>query len=130
MITALYAGLLGLISIWLSFGVGSLRGKSGIPIGDGGNQELLLAMRKHGNFVEYAPIFLILLALLEVNDVSSTAIHVMGGAFVISRICHGLGLKADTMAGLGRLIGAGVTALLILVASIWSIVTVLPLGGG
>ncbi len=123
MITALYAGLLGLVSLWLSFGAGSLRGKTGISIGDGGNPELLLAMRKHANFTEYAPIFLILLALLEVNDVPSMAIHAMGGGFVVARVCHGVGLKADTMAGMGRLIGAAGSALITLVASIWAIVT-------
>lgn len=122
MITALYAGLLGLISIWLSFGAGRARGKAGVSIGDGGNMELLLAIRKHGNFVEYAPLFLILLALLEVNDVPAMAIHIMGGLFVFARICHGVGLKAE-MAGMGRLIGAGGTALLTVVASIWAIVT-------
>ena len=123
MITALYAGLLGLISLWLSFGAGRLRGKTGISIGDGGNPELLLAMRKHANFVEYAPLFLILLALLEVNDVPSMALHAMGGLFVIARVCHGVGLKADTMAGMGRLVGAAGSALITLVASIWAIVT-------
>lgn len=123
MITALYAGLLGLISLWLSFGAGSARGKAGVSIGDGGNMELLLAIRKHGNFTEYAPLFLILLALLEVNDVPALAIHIMGGVFVVARICHGVGLKADTMTGAGRLIGAGGTALVTAVASIWAIVT-------
>ena len=123
MITALYAGLLGLISLWLSFGAGSLRGKTGISIGDGGNPELLLAMRKHANFTEYAPLFLILLALLEVNDVPSMALHAMGGGFVVARVCHGVGLKADTMAGMGRLVGAAGSALITLVASIWAIVT-------
>lgn len=123
MITALYAGLLGLVSLWLSFGAGSLRGKTGISIGDGGNPELLLAMRKHANFVEYAPLFLILLALLEVNDVPAMALHAMGGLFVVARLCHGVGLKADTVAGMGRLIGAAGSALLTLVASIWAIVT-------
>jgi len=123
MITALYAGLLGLISLWLSFGAGRLRGKTGISIGDGGNPELLLAMRKHANFTEYAPLFLILLALLEVNDVPSMALHAMGGGFVVARVCHGVGLKADTMAGMGRLVGAAGSALITLVASIWAIVT-------
>lgn len=123
MITALYAGILGLISIWLSFGAGSLRGKTKISIGDGGNQELLLAMRKHGNFTEYVPMMLILLALLEFRDVPGLAIHIMGAVLVISRLCHGFGLKADTITGAGRLVGAAGTALVTVVASIWAIVT-------
>ena len=121
-ITLLYAGLLGIISLALSFFAGSMRGKTGISIGDGGNQEMLLAMRRHANFVEYVPLALILIGLLEFNGVSSTAIHSLGGALVVCRLAHAQGLRADTMAGLGRLIGAAGTALITLVASVWAIV--------
>jgi hypothetical protein len=51
-ITPLYAGLLGLMSIALAFMAGRLRESAKISIGDGGNTELLLAMRRHANFVE------------------------------------------------------------------------------
>ena len=122
MITLLYAGILGLISLGISFKAGALRGKTGISIGDGGNQEMLLAMRRHSNFVEYVPLALILLALLEVNDVPHLAIHIMGAGLVVARIAHAAGLQADTMQGMGRLVGAAGTALITLVASIWAIV--------
>jgi uncharacterized membrane protein YecN with MAPEG domain len=49
-VTALYAGLLGLISMGVAFPAGSLRGKLNISVGDGGNRDLLLAMRRHANF--------------------------------------------------------------------------------
>lgn len=121
-VTALYAGLLGLISLGLSANAGGKRGKAGISVGDGGNQALLLAMRKHANFVEYVPLLLILIGSLEVNGVSSLTIHIMGACLVIFRVAHAVGLKGDTMQGLGRLVGAAGTALLTLVASIWAIV--------
>lgn len=121
-VTLFYAGLLGLISLVLSFRVGSMRGKTGVSIGDGGRPELLLEMRRHGNFTEYVPLALVLLALLELSQVSHTAIHVMGAALVIARIAHPIGLRVETMSGLGRLIGAAGTALVTLVASVWAIV--------
>ena len=121
-VTALYAGILGLIAIGVAFPAGRLRGSTGISIGDGGNPELLLAMRRHGNFAESVPILLILFGLLELNGVSALAIHVMGISLVAARIAHATGLKADTTAGFGRAFGAGVTALLTLVASVWAIV--------
>lgn len=120
--TLLYAGILGLMSIVLSFFAGSLRGKTGISIGDGGNPDLLLAMRRHGNFVEYVPFALILLALLEMNGVQAQTIHIMGASLTVARVLHAAGLKADTISGVGRAIGAGATALIIVVASIWAIV--------
>lgn len=121
-ITALYAGILGLMSLALSFFPGALRGKTKISIGDGGNQELLLAMRRHGNFVEYVPLALILIGLLELNGVRSAAIHALGGSLVLFRVAHAVGLKADTIEGWGRAIGAGGTALVTAVASVWAIV--------
>ena len=121
-ITMFYAGLLGLISLALSYFCGSLRGKTGISIGDGGNTGLLLAMRRHANFVEYVPLALILIALLEMDGVSPLAIHLLGGGLVVTRVAHAVGLKPDTMEGLGRLIGAAGTALITLIASVWAIV--------
>ena len=122
-VTALYAGLLGIMCIVLAFLPGRLRGSSGVSIGDGGNPELLLAMRRHANFIEFVPLILILMGILEINGVSSTAIHVMGAGLVVARICHAVGIKADTMQSLPRGIGAGGSTLIMLVASVWAIIT-------
>ena len=121
-ITALYAGILGLISIPLAFAAGSKRGKLKVSVGDGGDPELLLAMRRHANFVEFVPLALILVALLELGGVSGTAIHAMGAGLVVARIAHATGLKADTLSNPGRAIGAAGSTLVILVASVWAIV--------
>ena len=120
-VTALYAGILGLISLGVSFPAGSLRGKLGVSIGDGGNKDLLLAMRRHANFVEYVPLALILIGLLELSQVRVAAIHGLGLALVVARVSHAVGIKADTMKSVGRMIGAVLTALVTLVASIWAI---------
>jgi uncharacterized membrane protein YecN with MAPEG domain len=52
---ALYADLLGL----------SLHGKLNISVGDGGNRDLQVAVRRHANFTEWVPLALILIALLD-----------------------------------------------------------------
>lgn len=121
-VTALYAGILGLMAMTLSSMAGMRRGKTGISIGDGGDPNMLLAVRRHGNFVEYVPLILILVALLEMKGISSTSVHVMLGALVLFRFAHAVGLKADTTQGLGRLIGAMGTAIVLVVASVWNIV--------
>jgi hypothetical protein len=117
--TAIYAGLLGLLSIAVAFPAGTLRGKLNIPLGDGGNAGLLLAMRRHANFVEWVPLALILIGLLEVSGVAKVAIHVMGASLVVFRVCHALGFKGDTMRSSGRFVGAMGTALLVVIASVW-----------
>ena len=124
MITALYAGVLGLMSMGVSFPAGRLRGQTKISVGDGGNQELLLAMRRHANFIETVPLALVLIGLLEMNAAPALAIHGLGIVLIVARLCHAFGLKADTIEGAGRMIGAAGSALVMLVASIWAIVTV------
>jgi uncharacterized membrane protein YecN with MAPEG domain len=121
-ITTLYAGLLGLMSIAIAYKAGSTRGKSGISLGHGDNMDLLLAMRRHANFVEFVPLALILIALLEMNGIPKLAVHGLGASLVVFRACHALGLRADTMASTGRYVGAAGTALLTIVISIWAIV--------
>lgn len=121
-ITALYAGILGLISIGLGFLAGRLRGQTNISVGDGGNRDLLLATRRHANFAEYVPLALILIGLLEMNQVRHMAIHALGAILVLARLSHAFGIKADTMKSPGRIIGAALTMLVTLVASIWAIV--------
>jgi uncharacterized membrane protein YecN with MAPEG domain len=122
MITMLYASVLALIGIGLSYPAGSLRGKLGISLGDGGNQELLLAMRRQANFVEYVPMALIVIALLENSGAPAIAIHSLGGGLCLARLAHAQGIKAESMSGAGRVIGAAGTALITVVAAIWAIV--------
>jgi uncharacterized membrane protein YecN with MAPEG domain len=122
MVTALYAGLLGLVAVAVAFPAGMLRGKLNISVGDGGNPALLLAMRRHANFAEWVPLALILIALLELNGVSTRAIHSLGAALVIARLLHAIGLKSDTMQSVGRGLGAMATALITVTASVWLLV--------
>jgi len=47
-ITALYAGLIAILGIAIGFVCILLRRKLKINLGDGGNADMLLAMRRHG----------------------------------------------------------------------------------
>lgn len=109
--TALYAVVLTLIGSYLAFRVGSLRGKTGISIWYGDNQQLALEMRRHGNFAEYVPLTLLLMAIVEINGISVWVLHAAGIPLVVSRILHPLGLDAETMANPLRGLGAGGTLL-------------------
>ena len=120
--TLLYAGILGIISLVLAAAVGGKRGSSGVSVGVGEDQDLLVATRRHGNFIEYVPLALILMALLEANGVSTLTIHVFGVVLTIARICHPLGLSADNMSSPLRAAGAAGTFLLTAVMSVWAIV--------
>ena len=59
------AGLLGLLAVALLSNVGRVRGKTKVFIGDGGNTELITAMRTQANFVENVPLGLLLIWLVS-----------------------------------------------------------------
>jgi uncharacterized membrane protein YecN with MAPEG domain len=117
-VTALYAALLGLIGIVLAGMVGQARGKAKIAVNDGGDRRIIIANRRHLNWVEYVPYIVILLAIIELNGGSKTWLHVMGGALLVSRLVHPFGIDPDKMDTPARIIGAGLTFLVWLAASV------------
>ena len=116
-ITALYLAIFAVFSGVLAFFPGNIRGSSGISIGDGGRSDLLLASRRHANFVEYVPYFMIMMAVLELNGSGPALLHGLGLGMVLARVNHAVGIKADTIQSIPRLIGAGGTFLLTLIAA-------------
>ena len=114
---ALYAGLLALTGQFLASVVGTTRGRLKIPLGDGGKPELIVANRRHMNFVENVPILITLLAVIELNGAPKLWIHVMGIALVAARLVHPFGLNMDNMSSPARIFGAAVTALVTLAAA-------------
>jgi len=120
-VVGLYAGLLGLIYITLSYRVVKLRQKHQVGIGDGGINELQQTIRAHANFIEYVPICLILLAILSTSAVSYLILHLAGGALVLARILHAVGLTSHSGRTFGRYWGTVLTWLLLLSLSIGNV---------
>ena len=88
-VTALYAGLMGLWLLALSFEVMRRRRRHDVSVGDGGVRELEQAMRAHGNACEYVPIALILLGLAEGIGAPGWVLHGFGLLLVAGRLLHG-----------------------------------------
>ena len=51
---------------------------------------LYRAVRGHGNLIEYAPLFLILMLIAELNGLASAYLHASGIIFTIGRLMHGI----------------------------------------
>tara|TARA_B100000886_G_scaffold67866_1_gene42762 strand:- start:354 stop:761 length:408 start_codon:yes stop_codon:yes gene_type:complete len=49
------------------------------------------AIRAHGNLIEYAPLFLLLLLLAEINQLNAIILHSSGASFFLGRLMHGIG---------------------------------------
>jgi uncharacterized membrane protein YecN with MAPEG domain len=110
---ALWIGLNVIFLIYVSARVGMARTKLKINLGDGGNDEMIRAIRTQGNYVEYAPLALIGLLALAQTGQGPVVIHALGGAFLAARIAHLLGLGAGVWKA-GRFVGTLGTALSLL----------------
>ena len=93
-ITATYAGLLGLVYIALSMNVIRTRRAAQVSLGSGGDELLQRRMRAHGNFAEYVPLALLLIALVETGGQAAWLIHSLGVALLLGRLLHGYALSS------------------------------------
>jgi uncharacterized membrane protein YecN with MAPEG domain len=126
LITGFYAALLAIVGIVLAGLVGATRArKKTISLGDGGDAEMLEAMRRHLNFVEYVPLALILMACVEINGGSASLLHGLGLVLFIGRLIHPFGISAKDMMLMPRVIGIVATFGVMTVASgvlVWQFV--------
>jgi hypothetical protein len=116
-ITALWAAILGVFSLVLAGLVVRARGSEKVIFGDGANVVMQQRIRVHANFVEYVPLALLLLLMLELNSASALVLNVLGGSLVAARVLHAFGLSSSTGTSPGRFLGTILTWLVILIAS-------------
>lgn len=88
-----------LVNFWLGMRCGQIRMSQKISVGDGGNELLMRRMRAQANFMEQAPITLLLFGLVEATGHGSWWIAPLGAAFIIGRVCHGFGMDGNFSAG-------------------------------
>ena len=117
-IVTFYAGLNALIALALVLLVERQRLKTRTMFGTGGHPALEQAIRAHGNFVEYVPLILLLLLLLELGGLRPLWLHVLGIALTIGRILHAWGLSTSPGRSFGRAVGTGLTWLTLVAALI------------
>lgn len=122
--TALYAGLLVLFYVALSFRIIRMRMKFKIGIGHGEQNELHRAIRVHANFAEYVPLALILLFFLEINQTTGWILNALGTMLLIGRVLHAMGLGKSAGTTAARFLGGILTYTMLLVAAILNILVV------
>lgn len=110
-VTPLYALPLAVVFLTLWFRVSALRSATNISFGDGGDRDLLLRMRQHGNFVEWTCFVLILMILAEGMGAPAVYLHISGALLLIGRIAHPFGLRADNAGHPLRYVGNGTNIL-------------------
>jgi uncharacterized protein len=118
-VSAVFAAVLGLLLLVLSFMISRYRLKFKHGLGVSDDIDFQATVRAHANLVEYAPIGLIMLAIAELNGVSSTLIYWTGMGFVVGRLLHAFGMiNGRGGPHMARMAGILLTWLAILVLSL------------
>ncbi|HYX03833.1 MAG TPA: MAPEG family protein [Reyranella sp.] len=108
------AGLLGLLAAVLTINVGRLRGQKKINLGDGGDPEMLAAIRAHANLIELAPLCLLLIYMAsDFYGFWTTAI--LSIVLLVARVLHAGGMLG--VIPQGRFLGASGTTLVLVAVS-------------
>ncbi|NNK15320.1 MAG: hypothetical protein HKP51_00280 [Sulfitobacter sp.] len=108
-ITPIYAALLALLFLVLSWRVILYRRAKVISLGDTGDKNLLKRMRAQANWAEYTPIALILMLLTELSGAPGITLHLMGIALLGGRILHAVGFASTPQKIILRQVGMVLT---------------------
>lgn len=95
LIVPAYAAVLGLLFAALSFRVANTRRVMKVALGTGGDRQLERSIRVQGNFAEYVPMALILLAFLEIQAWPAWLVHLLCAALLVARVVHALGVARE-----------------------------------
>lgn len=104
-ITGLYAALSTLLILVLALRVIAYRRTHQIGLGDGNDGELRKRIRAHGNAIEYLPLGLFLLLLLELNQTAPLLLHIFGVVLILARLAHAWGVSRHSGISPGRATG-------------------------
>jgi uncharacterized membrane protein YecN with MAPEG domain len=104
-VSAIAAGVLIIIQMALLLTVVVARRRGKQSLGDGGDANVLRAMRRHGNFAENAAIFVVALALFEMIGGERPTAEIYAGIFIAGRLAHAVGLSLQNTRNLPRVLG-------------------------
>jgi uncharacterized membrane protein YecN with MAPEG domain len=121
-ISAFYAGFVGLLLLALSGMVVKNRLRARVSLGSGDDPQLERAVRAQANLVEYAPMTLLLMAILELGGAAPWLLHGCGSIFLVSRVLHATGMANPALPLQGRRAGIVGTWVVLLVLSVAAIV--------
>jgi len=108
-------GLLGLLAVGLTVNIGRLRARKRINMGDGGDPQMLAAIRAQGNLLELTPLCLLIVWLLH-GPYGDRTIAILAVILTIARVVHAGGMLGGIKGG--RAAGAIATTATLMVASI------------
>ena len=113
-ITSALAGAAAIFLVLLSFPIANRRRATKLGAGDGGDEAFNRKIRAQANFVEYVPLAIITIGLLEINGAGQPMLCGLAATLAAARVLHAFGLWSGVL--LGRALGAVLTFAVLLVA--------------
>ncbi len=113
-VTSLLTGAAALFLVLLSFPVANHRRKNKLSTGDGGDEAFNRKVRAQANFVEYTPIAILAIGLLEMNSFPQIWVCGFAAMLAAARVLHAIGLIWNVI--IGRMLGAILTFATLLLA--------------
>ena len=118
-ITAVFTGILAVMLVGISIRCTVLRARKKINYGDGGDKDMTRAIRVQGNFIEYVPVALLLLALIEAMGARQWVVYAFGLLLVLARLGHAFGLYSGVFPA--RVFGTATTWALLALGGLYVI---------
>ncbi|MGV8961355.1 MAG: MAPEG family protein [Stenotrophomonas sp.] len=108
-ITLIFTSLHVLLLLLLVVPIVRQRLSQRIGLGNGADPILERRIRVQGNFIEYVPMALLMLGLLELSGLPATGLWIFGAVLLGARILHAYGLSHNSGSSPGRALGAMLT---------------------
>ena len=118
LVTILYAGLFGLLLLVLSLNI--FREYIRIAVNSTARSEELWkrAERAQHSFIEFVPMCLILMLMIELHGAPGPVLHSLGIMLICARILHAYGVNKGSAANVMRIIGTQTTYLTLMISSL------------
>lgn len=119
------AAAAAVIHLWLFVRVTQRRFAVKAVHGDGGDEHLFRRIRAHGNFIENTPLFLLLVAAIEMTGKGGTWLAIVGSVFMLARLAHAFGMDSPKPHPLRA---AGMLTTLVLLLALAVVAVLIALG--
>lgn len=113
-----YAAIFGLLMIGFAMRVIRERRLTGVPLGHGTAPNLERAIRAHGNYAEYVPLTLLLLAFVELAGNQPWVVHGLCLVLLSGRVVHAIGISRAPENYFFRTAGMALTFATLSIASV------------
>ena len=120
-VTIFYAGIFGLLLLVLSLNIFREWVHVATGVRSESEERWKRSERVQRSFVEFVPMCLMLIFLIEVHGAPKEILHGMGLGLLFARVLHAYGMGNGKLANVFRVVGTQVTFLVLMVSSLAAI---------